>query len=93
MSCMKPLYLADRSALLQWGRPITTDRDVSLDRGPALSRVLDLTADEKSPGQTSVWTNHITEPEHYSFGSAATPVKTHVRALPLRPCGGELSHG
>ena len=33
MSCMqliKLLYLADREALLRWGRPITTDRYVSV---------------------------------------------------------------
>ena len=88
---MKPLYLADRSALLQWGRP-TTDRDVSLGQGPALSRVLDLTADEKSPGQTSLDEPHPLSPST-TPSVPATGEDTHVRALPLRPCGGELSHG
>ncbi len=66
MKLIKLLYLADRSALLQWGRPITTDTYVSMDRGPVLSHVLDLATDEDLPGHASIWTRHITEPEHYS---------------------------
>ncbi len=66
MKLIKLLYLADRTALLRWGRPITTDTYVSMDRGPVLSRVLDLATDEDLPGQTSVWAKHITEPEHYA---------------------------
>ena len=67
MKLIKLLYLADRTALLRWGRPITTDRYVAMDRGPVLSRVLDLATDEDVPGGTSVWARHITEPEHYSI--------------------------
>ena len=66
MKLIKLLYLADRTALLRWGRPITTDSYVSVERGPVLSRVLDLATDEEVPGQHSVWAEHITEPEHYS---------------------------
>jgi len=66
MKLIKLLYLADRTALLRWGRPISTDTYVSMDRGPVLRRVLDLVTDEDLPGQASVWANHITEPEHYS---------------------------
>ncbi|MCX6915882.1 MAG: Panacea domain-containing protein, partial [Verrucomicrobia bacterium] len=66
MKLIKLLYLADRTALLRWGRPITTDTYVSMDRGPVLSRVLDLATDEDLPGQTSIWAKHITEPEHYA---------------------------
>lgn len=66
MKLIKLLYLADRAALLQWGRPITTDSYVSMDRGPVLSRVLDLATDEELPGHASVWAGHITEPAHYS---------------------------
>jgi uncharacterized phage-associated protein len=73
MKLIKLLYLADRTALLRWGRPITTDSYVSLDRGPVLSRVLDLATDEGLPGQISVWANHITEPEHYSVRLRADP--------------------
>src|SRR6266436_1981672 len=66
MKLIKLLYLADRTALLRWGRPITTDNFVSMDRGPVLSRMLDLATEEILPGQTSVWAHHISEPEHYS---------------------------
>ncbi len=49
MKLINLLYLADRSALLQWVRPITTDSYVSMDRGPVLSRVLDLATVEELP--------------------------------------------
>ena len=42
LKLVKLLYLADREALLRWDRPITTDRYVSMDNGPVLSRVLNL---------------------------------------------------
>ena len=72
MSCMKLiklLYLADREALLTWGRPISTDRYVSMDRGPVLSRVLDLATDGGDPGTPSIWASSITEPSNYECSS------------------------
>jgi len=65
MKLVKLLYLADREALLSWGRPISTDRYVSLDRGPVLSRVLDLATDGEDPGTPSIWAASITEPSNY----------------------------
>jgi uncharacterized phage-associated protein len=65
MKLIKLLYLADRAALLRWGRPITTDRYVSMDRGPVLSRVLDLATDGGDPGTPSIWASTITEPSNY----------------------------
>lgn len=65
MKLVKLLYLADREALLRWGRPISTDRYVSMDRGPVLSRVLDLATDGGDPGTPSVWASSITEPSNY----------------------------
>ena len=50
MKLIKLLYLADREAILAWGRPITTDGYASMDRGPVLSRVLDLATDGEDPG-------------------------------------------
>ena len=84
MKLIKLLYLADRSALLQWGRPITTDRYVSMDRGPVLSRLLDLTTDEELPGQTSVWAHHITEPEHYSVRLRNDPGEDELSTAELQ---------
>jgi uncharacterized phage-associated protein len=65
MKLIKLLYLADREALLQWGRPITTDRYFSMNRGPVLSRILDLATDGEDPGSPSIWANHISEPAGY----------------------------
>ncbi len=56
---IKLLYLSDREALLRWGAPITTDRFVSMDNGPVLSRVLNLiTEDRPKP----VWSLYISAP-------------------------------
>ncbi|MDQ3624138.1 MAG: Panacea domain-containing protein [Verrucomicrobiota bacterium] len=65
LKLIKLLYLADREALLRWGRPISTDRYVSMDRGPVLSRVLDLTTNGEDPGTPSIWVSSITEPRNY----------------------------
>lgn len=65
LKLIKLLYLADREALLRWGRPISTDRYVSMDRGPVLSRVLDLATDGDAPGAPSIWAASITAPGNY----------------------------
>ncbi len=71
MKLVKLLYLADREALLRWGRPISTDRYVSMDRGPVLSRVLELVTEGGEPGAPSVWGASITEPSHYEVALKA----------------------
>ncbi|MBI4024176.1 MAG: SocA family protein [Verrucomicrobia bacterium] len=65
MKLIKLLYIVDREALLRWGRTVTTDCHVSMDRGPVLSQTLDLITDEARPDRSSVWTQHISEPDHY----------------------------
>ena len=68
MSCMKLiklLYIVDREALVRWGRPVTTDRYVSMDRGPVLSRTLNLITDGPAPGEKGVWNEFISEPNDY----------------------------
>jgi len=42
LKLIKLLYLADRDALLRFGRPITTDCYVLTSQGPSLSQVSDL---------------------------------------------------
>lgn len=59
MVLIKLLYLADREALLRWGRPLTFDRYVSMDKGPVLSRTLDLINEGVPPGWDSYWEEHI----------------------------------
>jgi len=65
MKLIKLLYLVDREALIRWGRPVTTDRYVSMDRGPVLSNVLDLISQGPAPGTESVWDRYISEPIGY----------------------------
>ncbi len=80
MKLIKLLYLADRAALLRWGRPITTDSYVAMDRGPVLSRVLDLATNEDVPGRKSVWAQHISEPEHYAVRLVTDPGEDELSA-------------
>jgi uncharacterized phage-associated protein len=59
MKLIKLLYLADRKALLELGRPITFDRFVSMPHGPVLSRTYDLITAEPDPEEVSYWAKHI----------------------------------
>jgi uncharacterized phage-associated protein len=74
MKLIKLLYIADREALLRWGRPITTDVYFSMKHGPVLGRVLDLITEGPNPlvGET-FWSKHISEPEHYEVALKAEP--------------------
>src|SRR5438105_8691452 len=65
LKLIKLLYLADRQALLQWGRPVTTDRYFSMDRGPVLSRMLDLVTDGEDPGAPRIWARHMSAPDNF----------------------------
>ncbi|MEI7733311.1 MAG: Panacea domain-containing protein [Verrucomicrobiota bacterium] len=73
LKLIKLLYLADREALLRWGRSITTDQYVSMRHGPVLSHVLNLVTEEDSPGDPSIWAQHVSEPEHYSVRLQSDP--------------------
>jgi uncharacterized phage-associated protein len=73
LKLIKLLYLADRKALTSWGRPITTDRFVSMNRGPVLSRILDLVTDGEDPGAPSIWASFISEPANYEVGLKSDP--------------------
>lgn len=83
LKLIKLLYLADRTALLRWGRPITTDRYVSLDRGPVLSRVLDLATDGDEPGEPSIWADHIGEPANYEVALKSDPGRDELSEAEL----------
>lgn len=65
MKLIKLMYLADREALLRWGRSISTDRHCSLPRGPVLSKVLNLINDEPSPVESSIWASTISSIPSY----------------------------
>jgi uncharacterized phage-associated protein len=58
LKLIKLLYLVDREALLRWGRPVTTDRFVSMPHGPVVSGIYDLIS--VGPDQCcSTWHQHI----------------------------------
>ncbi len=63
MKLVKLLYFADRSALLELGRPISYDLFVSMPHGPVLSRTLDLMTAEPEPEGPSYWHTFISEPD------------------------------
>ena len=76
---IKLLYLADREALIKWGRPITTDRYVSMEQGPVLSRIYSLMVGNPVPDGQGIWRRYI-------------PVQTAYRVrLHEDPGNGELS--
>ena len=54
MKLIKLLYLADRTALIETGSPITGDRFVAMKLGPVLGRVLDLIKNP-APQAESIW--------------------------------------
>ncbi len=60
---VKLIYMADRQALLGWGRPITFDAYVSMQYGPVVSRTLDLINGQTHPGQTTYWSRYISDRE------------------------------
>jgi uncharacterized phage-associated protein len=73
MLLIKLLYLLDRRALGQWGRPVTGDDYFSMKYGPVLSEVLDLITDMPDPEGASYWAKHISDPVHYVVELIADP--------------------
>lgn len=73
MKLIKLLYLADREALARWGRPITTDTYVSMDKGPVLSHVLDRITEGPSPSESSAWAEHIAPGANYEVTLVREP--------------------
>lgn len=65
MKLLKLLYLMDRQALIQWGRPVTGDKYFSMKLGPVLSEVLDLLSEKPAPGREGFWVKHISAPANY----------------------------
>jgi uncharacterized phage-associated protein len=55
---IKLLYIADRRTLIEHGQPITGDKMLSLDNGPALSQVLNLINERHAP-RRSAWVDYV----------------------------------
>lgn len=60
LKLLKLLYLADRTALERWNRPITGDRFVAMEKGPVLSIVYNLVKGEGEKFQ-GMWSERIGE--------------------------------
>jgi len=64
LKLMKLLYIADRKALVELGRPITFDRFVSMKHGPVLSRTLNVM---KRKVTADYWSQYISPPDYYEL--------------------------
>jgi len=73
LKLLKLLYLADRRALVELGRPITFDRFVSMPKGPVLSTTYDLILEEPDPSELSYWHQFISPPRDYDVSLLAEP--------------------
>ena len=62
MKLIKLLYLADRTSLLQFGKPITMDKWYSMKHGPVLSTVLNLITDPSRVDSAGPWSHFISPP-------------------------------
>ncbi|MEP6590272.1 MAG: Panacea domain-containing protein [Gemmatimonadota bacterium] len=58
---IKLLYLADRTSLIQWGRPLTFDTFFSLKNGPICSSTLNLINDRTLSEAPRYWRQFISE--------------------------------
>ena len=58
---LKTLYVADKDALIQWGKTITGDSFVSMDKGPVLSNTYNLFKGEGPESEQALWNTHISE--------------------------------
>lgn len=65
MKLVKLMYLAERQALLKWGRPITYDLYFSLPHGPILSATLDLINESRQINSAHIWSAYISAPDKY----------------------------
>jgi uncharacterized phage-associated protein len=73
LKLIKMLYFLDREALLRWGRPVTTDRYVSMDNGPVVSRIYDLIREETASGADPIWRHYISAPQGWDVALIAEP--------------------
>ena len=62
---LKMLYLADKNALVKWGKPITGDSFVSMDKGPVISTTYNLFKG-KEPEYQEMWDAVFTKSPDYS---------------------------
>jgi uncharacterized phage-associated protein len=71
LKLLKLMYIVDREAFARWGRPVSTDHHVSMDKGPVLSRVYNLISEEQK--EPSFWSKHIEPTTNYDVRLTADP--------------------
>ncbi len=65
---IKLLHKADREALRRWGLPITTDKYVSMKRGPVTSHIYDrIKGSANKNTQPTFWSSHIEKDQNPLF--------------------------
>jgi hypothetical protein len=82
---IKMIYLADRLACARWGHSMTGDDPVSMEHGPVLSRICDLT--KGTSGKDAViWNEHIApaDEEHVVVLKKPFPEKDRLSKTDLK---------
>lgn len=72
---IKKLYYADRTALIQWGKSITGDKLVSLEKGPIVSGIYNLMKGEGPEPDQIRWDDVIVRQEPYIITTRKTANK------------------
>lgn len=73
LKLIKLLYIVDREALIRWGRTVTTDRHVSMPKGPVVSQIYDLITGDEPPGEETFWQQHISAPQQFEIELKVDP--------------------
>jgi uncharacterized phage-associated protein len=73
LKLIKLLYIVDREALIRWGRTVTTDCHVSMDRGPVVSRIYDLITGDEPPDMERFWRQYISVPQNFEVELHSDP--------------------
>ena len=73
MKLIKLLYLIDRESIITHGRTITTDRHVSMPKGPIVSQILNLITEDDPPSGLTFWRQHISPPESFEVSLVQDP--------------------
>jgi uncharacterized phage-associated protein len=60
LKLLKMLYMVERRSLIEWGYQVTGDSFYSMDKGPVLSRVLNLI---RNYDAETTWAHYISEPD------------------------------
>ena len=86
LKSIKMLYIADRTALLEWQRPITGDSFWSLEHGPIVSRIYDLIRGKIGGPEMELW-SAVFNPRQGDVVSLKTGIRPNTKPLSRREKG------